>query len=124
MFTICFNIRLTAGGPGDVRGRYFTEHLSSRKPMSWTLKALLPGGARTQRIGVVPAHAPAVNGIRLEVFPQGTLALTALLYEVPSTFQPHGKAKAGISFYFSSYLIYHFISILSVTHWNLSRCLE
>lgn len=51
-------------------------------PMSWTRKAFLPGGACTQQIGVVPARATAVNGIRADVFPQGTLASTALLCEV------------------------------------------
>ena len=43
-------------------------------PMSWTLEALLLGGARTQRIGVVPARAPAVNGIRPDGFPPAPLA--------------------------------------------------
>ena len=50
-------------------------------PMSWTPGALLTGGARTQRIGVVPARATVVNGIRLDVFLLGTLALTVLLYD-------------------------------------------
>jgi len=48
---------------------------------------------------VVPARATAVNGIRPDDFPQDTLALTALLGEVPSTIQPLGGVKAGIPFH-------------------------
>ena len=57
-------------------------------PMSWALGALLPGSARhpgrmgeqcsetkrpAHRIGVVPARASAVNGIRLDDFPLAPL---------------------------------------------------
>jgi len=42
-------------------------------PMSWTRKAFLPGGACTQRIGVVPARASAINGIRADDFPPAPL---------------------------------------------------
>ena len=75
--------------------------------MSWTRRALLPGGARTQQISVVPARAPAVNGIRPDDFPPGTLAPTALLGEVLLVLRPLGGVKAGVFFlYYTIYKYY------------------
>ncbi len=48
-----------------------------------------------QRIGVVHARAPTVNGIRPDEFP---LALTALLGEVLLVLRPLGGVKAGFPF--------------------------
>jgi len=65
-------------------------------PMNWTLKALLLGGAHTQRIGVVPARATTVNGIRLDVFPSAALH-RLLCYVKSRTFLLGGRQDVGLS---------------------------
>ena len=66
---------------------------------------------------MVPARAPAANGIRLDVILPGTLAPTALLCVVLPILQPLGGVKAGFPYLFffilfSSFNIYkHYASI-------------